>query len=142
MTRKLQPYPLGVLIAGFFAVSAFAQGDPAASEVPPTFSEVKAPITAPVVTSKNEVKVSISSTVNGAMIKAKSKTDIKYEIVGTDGYHGQLYVDGNKSKFLKKPIGMDRIPKLAAGSHEICVRALNKSHTDVGEPTCIKVTAQ
>ena len=83
-----------------------------------------------------------ASPVNGAIIKAKSKTEIKYVIVGTDGYHGQLYVDGKKSEFLRKPIGMGRIPKLAAGSHEICVRALNKSHTEVGEPTCIKVTAQ
>lgn len=142
MTKKLQPYPLVLLISGLYAVAAFAQGDPAASEVPPTFSEVEAPITSPIVTSKNMVKVSISSPVDGAIIKAKSKTEIKYEIVGMDGYHGQLYVDGKKSEFLTKPIGLDRIPKLPAGSHEICVRALNKSHTDVGEPTCIKVTAQ
>ena len=140
--KKLQTYPLVLLISGLYVVSAFAQGDPIASEVPPTFSEVEAPIISPVVTSKNMVKVSISTPADGAIIKAGSRTVIKYEIVGMDGVHGQLYVDGKKSEYLKKPIGMDRIPKLSAGSHEICVQALNKSHTNVGEPTCIKVTAQ
>ena len=80
--------PLVLIISGLYVVSAFAQGDPVASEVPRTFSEVEAPIISPVVTSKNMVKVSISTPADGAIIKAGSKTEIKYEIVGMDGYHG------------------------------------------------------
>ena len=127
--------------------------------VAPAFSaeEVKAGVTAPgdssmtkqmartmlkSAESGEEAKVNISSPSDGAIIKAMGRNKLKYEVNGADAYHARLYIDGNKSEFLRKRNGTWQVAKLPAGNHELCVKALNKNHAEVGKASCVKVTAQ
>ena len=99
----------------------------------PAFSE-------PAVT--DEVKVNITSPVDGSTIEAGGKNRIQYEVAGPDVFHGRLEIDGKETKLLRKRIGTYKLPKLAAGVHELCLMALNKSHQPIGAASCINVTAQ
>ncbi len=99
----------------------------------PAFSE-------PAVT--EEVKVNITSPADGSTIEAGEKNRIQYEVAGPDVFHGRLEIDGKETKLLRKRIGTYKLPKLAAGVHELCLMALNKSHQPIGAASCINVTAQ
>lgn len=85
---------------------------------------------------------SITSPADGSIIKAMARNKLKYRISGTDAIHAQLYIDGKKSVFMRKPIGTKSVAKLPVGIHELCVQALDKNHKDVGAASCVKVSAQ
>ena len=90
-----------------------------------------------------EVKVNISSPADGSTIKAMKKNKIEYEVAGPAVFHGRLNIDGGKeSVLLRKRIGTHKLPKLAAGAHELCLIALDRSHELIGAASCINVTAE
>ena len=86
--------------------------------------------------------VIITSPADGSTIKAMARTKLKYRVSGADGIHAQLNIDGKKSVFMRKPIGTQKVAKLSAGVHELCVQAIDKNHKDVGVANCVTVTAQ
>jgi len=88
------------------------------------------------------VKVSINSPIDGSTIKAMSRSKLKYTAAGDDVAHASLYVDGVQTELLRKRSGTHKLAELPAGPHELCVKALNKSHKAIGTASCVKVVAQ
>ena len=136
------------LLAFLFSLSvapAFSEDAPktlevalAASGVAPALSDVNVGA----VPSKAEaVKVNIISPADGATIKAMARNKLKYEVIGDEGHHARLYINGKESVLLRERVGTKRVAKLPAGTHELCVKALDKSHNEIGIADCITVTA-
>lgn len=121
--------PLAVLLT-FFAAPAFAQSNEA---------QVSRPAMPAVL---DEVKASITSPTDGSTIEAGKRNRIKYEVTGPDVFHGRLEIDGKESKMLRKRRGTYKLPELAAGVHELCLMALDRSHKPIGAASCINITAQ
>lgn len=115
MSILLRSYPLLVILFSLYAAPAF---------------------------SEEEGSASISSPTDGSTIKAMARNKLVYAVHGANVFHGRLYIDGKKTVLLRKPNGKHNLAKLSAGNHEICVKALTKSHKEVGNSTCVKVTAQ
>ena len=90
----------------------------------------------------DEVRVNIISPADGSTIEAMKKSKMKYKVTGPEVFHGRLEIDGKETELLRKRIGSHKLPKLAAGVHELCLMALNKSHEPIGAASCINVTAQ
>lgn len=78
----------------------------------------------------------------GATIKAQGKNKIQYQVVGDEGVHARLYVDGKESALLRSRTGSYNLKNLVAGNHKLCISALNESHKVVGAKECVHVTAQ
>lgn len=79
---------------------------------------------------------------DGATIRASKKNKIKYQVIGDEGVHGRLYVDGKEAALLRKRTGSYNLKNLVAGNHKLCIAALNENHKPVSPQQCITVTAQ
>jgi hypothetical protein len=90
-----------------------------------------------------EGSVTISSPADGAKLKAKDDNRVTYEIVpGAKGDHSHLYIDGKEVAVLRELKGSAPLKSLAPGAHDVCVKAVNKSHTPIGVEKCIKVAVE
>jgi hypothetical protein len=88
-------------------------------------------------------KITISSPANGATVSAKNKVTVSYEaVLGTDGDHLHLYLDGKRIEVLRPVKGSADIDALAAGKHHICLTVNTSSHAATGVEQCVDVTAQ
>ena len=144
MSTNIRSYSLLIFLFGLSSLPAVADVELAAAEVSATSSVVAPTLEELQLTSTEaDVKAKIITPADGAILKAMNKKNkLKYEITGSDGYHGRLYIDGKKSEFLAKPVGTEKLAELPAGNYELCVKALNKSHLEVGVPDCVKVSVQ
>lgn len=87
--------------------------------------------------------VTIESPADGASIDAMAQTRLVYRVEpGPQGDHTHLYVDGKEAAILRSLKGSHTLATLAPGSHEICIKVVNKAHTPIGVENCIKVTVQ
>ena len=87
--------------------------------------------------------VTISSPANGAKLGRTAQNKISYEIIpGPGGDHVHLYVDGKQTAVLHQMKDSSPLDPMAAGSHEICIKVVNKGHTPTGVQQCIKVSVE
>lgn len=90
-----------------------------------------------------EPSVAITAPMEGAKVGAMMKTELMYEVEpGPKGDHTHLYMDGKEVAVLRKLKGMHMMEAMPAGSHDICIKVVDKGHTPIGVQKCIKVTAQ
>lgn len=90
-----------------------------------------------------EASVKILSPADGAKLDAMAQNKISYEVVaGPKGDHTHLYLDGKEAAILRQLKGSHTFETLAAGSHEICIKVVNKNHTPIGVEKCIKVKVE
>lgn len=90
-----------------------------------------------------EPSVKIISPADGAKLDAMAQTRLVYEVQpGQKGDHTHLYVDGKETAILRKLKGSQTLETMPPGSHDICIKVVNKAHTPVGVDKCIKVTVQ
>lgn len=146
MSIKIRPHLLLVTLLSLYGAPAFSAEEVKAAVTTPT--DGTGTITKEVARdmiksgkSGKEAVARITSPIDGSTIKAMARSKFEYQVRGDDAIHAQLYIDGKKSMFMHKPIGTKRMAKLPAGVHELCIRALDKSHKEVGAASCIKVTA-
>lgn len=90
-----------------------------------------------------ETSVAISSPADGAKLSRTAQTKINYEVTpGPKGDHTHLYVDGEEVGILRQLKGSHTLDPLAPGSHDICIKVVNKGHSPVGVQQCIKVSVE
>ena len=87
--------------------------------------------------------VTIESPADGASINAMAQTKLVYRVEpGPRGDHTHLYVDGKEAAILRSLKGSHTLATLAPGSHDICIKVVNRAHTPIGVEKCIEVTVQ
>lgn len=87
--------------------------------------------------------VKIVAPTDGATLDASKPVEVSYEVVqGPKVDHIHLYVDGKQSAILREAMGTHTIKSLPAGSHELCIKAVTKSHVPTGIEQCNKVTVK
>jgi hypothetical protein len=85
--------------------------------------------------------VKISSPADGAKVGTMGVV-VAYEVMtGPKGDHVHLYIDDSEAKVLRQMKGTYTIDSLKAGSHNICIKIVDKGHTPIGVDKCVKVTA-
>ena len=90
-----------------------------------------------------EGKVTITSPANGATVSSKSPFPFVYDaVLGPDGDHLHLYVDGNRVDVLHLLKGTTQLDALPAGKHHICMTENTKAHAPIGVESCVDVTSQ
>lgn len=97
----------------------------------------------PFAASAADASVTIESPADGARIDAMAQTRLAYRVEpGPQGDHTHLYVDGKETAILRSLTGSHTLATLAPGSHDICIKVVNKAHTPIGVEKCIRVTVQ
>lgn len=87
-----------------------------------------------------DASVTIHSPADGATLDVMEQNRVDYEVVpGPRGDHVHLYVDGKETAILRQLKGSHTLESLAPGTHELCVKVVNKNHTPIGVEKCIKV---
>ena len=87
-----------------------------------------------------EGSVRISAPTEGAVLAAQDKHTIEYEVdPGLRGNHIHLYDNGREVAILRSLKGSRAIGKLAPGSHELCIKVVNRAHVPIGAEDCVKV---
>lgn len=90
-----------------------------------------------------EGKIFINSPANGATVSSKSPIPFVYDaVLGPDGDHLHLYVDGNRVDVLRILKGTTQLDALPVGKHHICMTENAKSHAPIGVESCVDVTSQ
>lgn len=90
-----------------------------------------------------EAAVTIIQPADNAKLDAMASQRIVYEVVpGPKGDHTHLYVDGKEVAVLRQLKGSHALDTLAPGSHELCIKVVNKGHTPIGVEKCIKVKVE
>jgi hypothetical protein len=85
--------------------------------------------------------VKITAPGSGAKMDAMNQPKVTYEVIpGPNGDHTHLYVDGKEVAILRQLKGTYQLASLVPGSHDICVKVVNKAHTPIGVEACVKVT--
>ncbi|MGO9988645.1 MAG: Ig-like domain-containing protein [Steroidobacteraceae bacterium] len=88
-----------------------------------------------------DASVTISSPADGAKV-GTSAVKVAYSVVtGPKGDHVHFYVDDQEAAVLRQLKGTYTVDSLKAGTHTLCIRIVDKSHTPIGVEKCIKVTA-
>ena len=97
----------------------------------------------PLAANAADPSVTIESPADGARIDAMAQTKLVYKVEpGPKGDHTHLYVDGKEAAILRSLAGSHTLATLAPGSHDICIKVVNKAHTPIGVEKCIEVTVQ
>ncbi|MFA7387246.1 MAG: hypothetical protein WCZ87_06250 [Thiohalobacteraceae bacterium] len=95
------------------------------------------------VTAQEEASVTIKSPANGAILDVMEQNKVEYEAVqGPRGDHMHFYVDGEEVAILRQLAGSYTLESLTPGTHELCVKIVNKNHTPIGVGECIDVTLE
>lgn len=85
--------------------------------------------------------VKILSPADGGKVKVGEPVVVSYELVpNPGGDHSHIYVNGKEAGVLRKQKGTYTLDPLPAGSHELCLKVVNKGHASINQGTCIKVT--
>lgn len=88
-------------------------------------------------------KINIWSPLSGEEVSTKHKVPISYEsILGSDGDHLHLYVDGKRVDILREKNGTAEVGPLALGKHHICLEENTKAHVSTGVQTCVDVVSK
>jgi len=90
-----------------------------------------------------DANVKIMSPIDGATVKVGEPVVVTYELVpNPGGDHSHIYVNGKEAGVLRKQKGAYTLDPLPAGSHELCLKVVNKGHASINQGTCIKVTGK
>ena len=90
-----------------------------------------------------EGSITILSPAKDAMFSVRNKVPVKYEaVLGPDGNHLHLYVDGKRVDILRQTKGTAELDPLSAGKHHICLTVNTITHAPTGVETCVDVSAQ
>lgn len=85
--------------------------------------------------------VKFISPADGAIVKAGEAVVVSYEIIpNAGGDHSHIYVNNKEAGVLRKRKGTYTLEPLPAGTHDLCLKVVNKGHAAIGQDTCIKVT--
>lgn len=78
--------------------------------------------------------------VDGAKVKGGESVVVKYEIVpNPGGDHSHIYINNKEAGVLRKQKGKYKLDPLPAGTHDICLKVVNRGHASIGQGTCIKI---
>lgn len=89
-----------------------------------------------------DANVKISSPADGSHIKIGEPVNVVYDITpNPGGDHSHIYVNGKEAGILRKLKNTFSLDPLPAGTHDLCIKVVNKGHASIGQETCIKVTA-
>lgn len=88
-----------------------------------------------------EASVKITSPAEGGKLDAMAQNAIVYEVMpGPKGDHTHLYVDNKEVAVLRQLKGSHTLTTLSPGTHDICIKVVNKGHTPIGVEQCVKVS--
>lgn len=89
-----------------------------------------------------DANVKVASPADGSQIKVGESVNIIYDIApNPGGDHSHIYVDGKEAGILRKLKSTFTLDALLSGTHDLCIKVVNKGHASIGQETCIKVTA-
>lgn len=89
-----------------------------------------------------DANVKIASPADGSQIKVGEPVNVVYDITpNPGGDHSHIYVNGKEAGILRKLKSTFALDPLPAGTHDLCIKVVNKGHASIGQDTCIKVTA-
>lgn len=90
-----------------------------------------------------EASVTIISPADGAKLDLMAENRVQYTVVpGPRGDHVHFYVDGDEKAVLRQLKGSYLLESLSEGTHQLCIKVVNKNHTPIGVEQCINVTMQ
>jgi hypothetical protein len=90
-----------------------------------------------------DASVKITAPADGAKLDAMAQNKMAYEVVpGPKGDHVHVYVDGKEQAVLRELKGSYTFETMSPGSHDICIKVVNKGHTPIGVEKCIKVKVE
>ena len=90
-----------------------------------------------------EASIDIASPNDGAVLKSSAENKIEYDVTpGPKGDHTHLYVDGKEIAVLRELKGSHALGDLSPGSHDVCIKVVNKAHTPIGVEKCVKVDVE
>lgn len=88
-----------------------------------------------------EASVKITAPADGAKLDAMAQNTVVYEVMpGPKGDHTHLYVDNKEVAVLRQLKGSHTLANLSPGTHDICIKVVNKGHTPIGVEQCVKVS--
>lgn len=87
--------------------------------------------------------VTITQPQEGARLDALAEQQLVYDVTpGPRGHHVHLYMDGKELAILRQLKGTYTLAKMSPGSHNICVKVVDRAHTPVGVERCVNVSVQ
>ncbi|MCK9532187.1 MAG: large conductance mechanosensitive channel protein MscL [Gammaproteobacteria bacterium] len=87
--------------------------------------------------------VRIDAPEEGAMLDAMEQHQLVYEVQpGPRGNHVHLYVNDDEVAILRELQGRHTLETLPPGTHDICVKVVNRGHVPIGVEDCVKATVQ
>ncbi len=88
-------------------------------------------------------KITISSPANGTTVSSHNQVPLTYDaILGPNGDHLHLYVDGNRVDILRQAKATTELAAMAPGKHHICLEVNTKAHVSTGVESCVDVMAK
>lgn len=88
-------------------------------------------------------KITITPPADNAMVSPMAKVSVNYEaMLGPNGDHLHLYVDGKRVDVLRQLKGSAELGALPPGKHKVCLTENTKSHAATGVEACINVTSK
>lgn len=88
-------------------------------------------------------KITIASPADNTVVNAKAKVMVEYEaMLGPNGDHLHLYVDGKRIDVLRQLKGKAELDALPTGKHKVCLAENTKAHVVTGVETCVNLTSQ
>lgn len=88
-------------------------------------------------------KVVITAPANGATLDPLDENRLVYDVEpGPRGDHVHVYIDDREVGILRKLKGSYLLETPSSGTHNLCVKVVNKAHVPVGIEQCIQVTVK
>ena len=85
-------------------------------------------------------RITILAPKDGETLDAGEAYSLRYDVVpGPGGDHFHVWVDGERGPGVHERKGAYALPKLAAGTHTITLRVVDKSHVPTGPEKTITV---
>lgn len=92
------------------------------------------------VAAAQDAYVKILSPANGAKWDAMAQNKIRYDVKpGPRGDHIHVYVDDKEVGILRQLKGSYTLETIPSGSHNLCIKVVNKGHTPIGVEKCVQV---
>lgn len=87
--------------------------------------------------------ITITSPMNGAQVSPHDQVELNYEaVLGPDGDHLHLYVDGKRIDVIRPVKGMATVGMLPPGNHHVCLEVNTKAHVPTGVERCVDLISK
>lgn len=90
-----------------------------------------------------EGSVSITAPAEGAALAVGTSTAVTYEVTpGPRGDHVHLYDNGREIAIVRQLKGSHPVGLTATGTHDLCIKVVDKAHVPIGVEKCVTVKVQ